>query len=92
MEESAEKKQFLKMTETPVSALIISLAIPTVITMLTSSFTIWQILFCFSNRNKCSATVGRFSLMAIIQAVGFTIEWVREHYFKTTRRCDVEHF
>ena len=75
MEESAEKKQFLKMTETPVSALIISLAIPTVITMLTSSFyNMADTFFVSQIGTSASAAVGVvFSLMAIIQAVGFTI-------------------
>lgn len=75
MEESAEKAQFKKMTETPVSRLIISLAVPTVITMLVTSFyNMADTFFVSQIGTSASAAVGVvFSLMAIIQAVGFTL-------------------
>ena len=75
MEESAEKIQFKKMTETPVSRLIISLAVPTVITMLVTSFyNMADTFFVSQIGTSASAAVGVvFSLMAIFQAVGFTL-------------------
>ena len=75
MEESAEKVQFKKMTETPVSRLIISLAVPTVITMLVTSFyNMADTFFVSQIGTSASAAVGVvFSLMAIFQAVGFTL-------------------
>lgn len=75
MENSAEEKQFKKMTETPVSTLIISLAVPTVITMLISSFyNMADTFFVSQIGTSASAAVGVvFSLMAIFQAVGFTL-------------------
>lgn len=75
MEESAERVQFKKMTETPVSKLIVSLAVPTVITMLVSSFyNMADTFFVSQIGTSASAAVGVvFSLMAIFQAVGFTL-------------------
>lgn len=75
MEESAEEKQFKKMTEKPVSSLIISLAVPTVITMLISSFyNMADTFFVSQIGTSASAAVGVvFSLMAIFQALGFTL-------------------
>ena len=63
------------MTETPVSRLIISLAVPTVITMLVTSFyNMADTFFVSQIGTSASAAVGVvFSLMAIIQAVGFTL-------------------
>ena len=45
--------QFKKMTETPVPKLIVSLAIPTIISMLVSSIYNMADLFCFKAGNKC---------------------------------------
>ncbi|MCQ2580088.1 MAG: MATE family efflux transporter [Treponemataceae bacterium] len=75
MENSAEKQQFLKMTETPVAPLIVSLAVPTVITMLiTSIYNMADTFFVSQIGTSASAAVGVvFSLMAIIQAIGFTL-------------------
>lgn len=67
--------QFLSMTTQPVSRLIPSLAIPTVISMLVSAIYNMADTFFVSQLGKsASAAVGIvFSLMAIIQAVGFTL-------------------
>lgn len=63
------------MTERPVEGLIISLAIPTVISMLISAlYNTADTYFVSQIGTSASAAVGVvFSLMAVIQAVGFTI-------------------
>ncbi len=70
-----EAVQFKKMTETPIPRLIITLAIPTVISMLvTSVYNMADTYFVSKLGTSASGAVGVvFSLMAIIQAVGFTI-------------------
>ena len=63
------------MTETPVSTLIPKLAVPTIISMLVSSiYNMADTYFVSQIGTSASAAVGVvFSIMAIIQAVGFTI-------------------
>lgn len=63
------------MTETPVGKLITSLAIPTIISMLvTSIYNMADTYFVSKLGESASGAVGIvFSLMAIIQAVGFTL-------------------
>ena len=67
--------QFKKMTETPVPKLIISLAIPTIISMLVSSiYNMADTFFVSQLGTSAAGAVGIvFSLMAVIQAVGFGI-------------------
>ena len=62
-----------KMTKTPISKLIISLGIPTTISMLvTNIYNMADTFFVSSLGNSASAAVGVvFGLMAIIQAFGF---------------------
>lgn len=66
-------KQFQKMTETPVSKLIISLGIPTTISMLvTNIYNMADTYFVGKIGTSASGAVGIvFGLMAIIQAFGF---------------------
>lgn len=67
---------YIKMTETPVPKLILKLAVPTTISMVISSIYNMADTFFVSQLNNTSKTgaVGVvFALMAIIQAVGFTI-------------------
>lgn len=66
--------KFLRMTEAPVQRLIWSLAIPTIISMLISSiYNMADTYFVGQISTSASGAVGiSFSLMAIIQAVGFT--------------------
>ncbi|MDY0236735.1 MAG: MATE family efflux transporter [Gudongella sp.] len=68
-------EQFKKMTETPVERLIFSLAIPTIISMLiTSIYNMADTYFVSQISTSASASVGiAFSLMVIIQAIGFTL-------------------
>jgi len=65
--------QFRKMTETPVSRLIISLGIPTIVSMLiTSIYNLVDTYFVSKIGTSASGAVGVvFGLMAIIQAFGF---------------------
>lgn len=65
--------QFKKMTETPVPKLIVSLAVPTVISMLVSSiYNMADTFFVSRLGTSAAGAVGIvFSLMAVIQAVGF---------------------
>lgn len=67
--------QFIKMTTEPVSKLILSLAVPTVISMLVSSiYNMADTFFVSKLGTSATAAVGIvFSVMAIIQAVGFTL-------------------
>ncbi|MEF9916288.1 MAG: MATE family efflux transporter [Lachnospiraceae bacterium] len=69
------QSQFIKMTQTPVPKLIVSLAIPTIVSMLiTAIYNIADTFFVSQLGTSAAGAVGVvFSLMAIIQAVGFTI-------------------
>ncbi|MBE7042471.1 MAG: MATE family efflux transporter [Ruminococcaceae bacterium] len=70
-----QKKQFEKMTTEKVPGLIVSLGIPTIISMLvTSVYNMADTYFVSKLGTASSAAVGVvFSIMAIIQAVGFTL-------------------
>lgn len=65
--------QFEKMTQTPVEKLIISLSIPTIISMLVSNiYNLVDTAFVGTLGNSASGAVGIvFSFMAILQAIGF---------------------
>ena len=69
----AQKKQYVKMTETPVSKLIVSLGIPTTISMLiTNIYNMADTYFVSQISIAASGATGIvFSLMAILQAFGF---------------------
>ncbi len=69
------QNRFETMTETPVSRLIPRMAIPTVISMLVSSiYNLADTYFVSQIDTGASAAVGViFSLMALIQAIGFTL-------------------
>lgn len=70
-----EKQQFIKMTTTPIPRLITTLAIPTMFSMLiTSVYNMTDTYFVSQLGTSASAAVGVvFSLMSIIQSVGFTL-------------------
>lgn len=72
---SAEERQYRIMTQSPVRPLIAKLAIPTIITMMvTSLYNMADTYFVSQLGKSASGAVGVvFSLMAIIQAVGFTL-------------------
>ena len=65
--------QFIKMTETPIPNLVSKLAVPTIISMLVSSFyNMADTFFVAKLGTSAAGAVGIvFSLMAVIQAVGF---------------------
>ena len=67
--------QFRKMTETPIPKLILSLAAPTILSMLiTSIYNLADTFFVGQLSTSASGAVGVVSsLMAIIQALGFML-------------------
>ncbi|MEN6312718.1 MAG: MATE family efflux transporter [Clostridiaceae bacterium] len=69
------EKQFQRMTSAPIPVLITSLAVPTVISMLvTAVYNTADTYFVSKLGKSASGAVGVvFSLMAVIQAVGFTL-------------------
>jgi len=71
--ENEQKKQYIKMTETPVGRLILSLGVPTVISMLvTSIYNMADTYFVGTISTSASGATGIvFGLMAILQAFGF---------------------
>ena len=70
-QETAEEK-YIRMTETPVKKLICSLAIPTIISMLITSIYNMADTFFVGKIGTSATGAVSFSLMAIIQAIGFT--------------------
>lgn len=68
-------EQYIRMTQTPVQKLILSLAVPTIISMLvTSIYNMADTYFVSKLGTSASGAIGIvLSVMAIIQAVGFTI-------------------
>ena len=72
-EDNAQQRKFKKMTETPVEPLICRMAVPTIISMLiTSIYNMADTFFVGRIGTSATAAVGIvFSLMAIIQAIGF---------------------
>ena len=75
MAKLTDEQQYIRMTETPVSKLVTSLAIPTVGGMLVSSiYNITDTFFVSQLGTSASAAVGVvFSIQSLIQAVGFTL-------------------
>ena len=73
MSAETENSQFRKMTETPVSSLIMKLSVPTVISMLVANiYNTADTYFVSQEGTSAAGAVGIvFSLMAILQAFGF---------------------
>ena len=71
----AQNEMYVRMTETKISKLIPKLAIPTIISMLvTSIYNMADTFFVSQIGTAASAAVGiNFSVMAMIQAIGFTL-------------------
>ena len=71
----SEELQYKKMTETPIKKLIITLAIPTIISMLvTAIYNLADTFFVSRLGVSASGAVGIvYPLMAIIQAIGFML-------------------
>lgn len=70
-----ERKQFVKMTQTPMARLIIGLGIPTTLSMMvTSLYNLADTYFVslLGNDAVTSAASNLLALMSIIQAIGFT--------------------
>lgn len=76
MEHSKSDMQYQKMTQTPIPKLIGSLAVPTIVSMLiTGIYNLADTYFvsCLHSDSATGAVGIVFSLMALIQAVGFTL-------------------
>ena len=70
-----ERKQFIKMTQTPIAKLIIGLGIPTTLSMMvTSLYNLADTYFVslLGNDAVTAAVSNLLALMSIIQAIGFT--------------------
>ncbi|MBQ8648380.1 MAG: polysaccharide biosynthesis C-terminal domain-containing protein, partial [Oscillospiraceae bacterium] len=67
--------QYQKMTETPIRKLILSLSAPTIVSMLvTAIYNMADTFFVSKLGTSASGAVGVvFSIMAVIQAIGFTL-------------------
>ena len=74
-EEEKRRAHYRKMTQTPIPKLVSGLAVPTIISMLTSSlYNMADTFFVSQLGTSAAGAVGIvFSLMAIIQAIGFTL-------------------
>lgn len=72
---SSIDNKYIKMTQTPVPKLIVTLAIPSIISMVvTAVYNMADTYFVSQIGTSASGAVGiSFSLMAIIQAIGFTM-------------------
>ena len=75
MHSVSREEHYKMMTETPVRRLVVRLAIPTIISMLVSSiYNMADTFFVSQLGTSAAGAVGIvFSVMAIIQAIGFTI-------------------
>lgn len=73
--EMSYEEKYRMMVETPVNRLIPRLAVPTIISMLiTSIYNMADTFFVSQLSTSASGAVGvNFSLMAMIQAIGFTL-------------------
>jgi len=67
--------KYIKMTQTPIPKLVMNLAIPSIISMvITAIYNMADTYFVSQINTSASGAVGvSFSLMAIIQAIGFTM-------------------
>jgi Na+-driven multidrug efflux pump len=72
--QAQQEAKFIRMTQQPVDKLIAKLAVPTICSMLiTSIYNMADTYFVSQLDTSASAAVGVvFSLMAVIQAIGFT--------------------
>jgi len=70
----ASEEKYIRLTQTPIPKLIISLGLPTIASMLiTSIYNMADTYFVGTLGKSASAAIGVvFSLMAVLQAVGFT--------------------
>lgn len=72
---SQNQNEYIKMTQSPISKLIVSLSIPTIISMLiTSIYNMVDTFFVSKLGTSATGAVGIvFSVMALIQAIGFML-------------------
>ena len=77
-----QEKKFIQMTQPPVEGLICRLAVPCIISMLVTSFYNMADTYFVGmlHSNAATGAIGVvFSMMAMIQAVGFTVGLVLDH-------------
>lgn len=81
--EEQRQQKFLRMTQTPIPKLISQLAVPTIISMLVTSFyNMADTFFVGKINTSATAAVGVvFPLMTIIQAFGFFAAMAQETIF-----------
>ena len=74
MKQETVEEKYITMTETPIKKLICTLAVPTIVSMLiTAIYSMADTFFVGKIGTSATAAVGiAFSVMAIIQAIGFT--------------------
>lgn len=74
-ENSRQQEQLIRMTDGPIKKVILTLAVPCIISMLVSSFYSMADTYFVSQLNKSAsgATGVCFTIMAVIQAVGFGV-------------------
>lgn len=74
-DQSKDQRNFIKMTTSPIPVLVSTLAVPTIISMLvTAIYNMADTYYVSQLGTSAAGAVGIvFSLMAIIQAVGFTL-------------------
>ena len=73
--DTAHTAQYAKMTGTPIPKLVVTLAIPTIISMMTTAiYNMADTFFVSQLGTSAAGAVGIvFSLMAVIQAIGFML-------------------
>ena len=86
-----QEQRYIKMTETPISRLIPSLAVPTIISMLvTSIYNMADTFFVSQISTSASAAVGvSYSLMAMIQAWDLPSEWEAETIYRESSEAGI---
>lgn len=83
-----QEEKVVYMTTEPVNKLVCKMAVPTIISMLITSFyNMADTYFVGKLNTQSTAAVGVvFSLMALIQALGFFRAWIGKLYIKEARR------
>ena len=77
------RDKYVFLTKAPVSRVILTMAIPTIISMLiTSAYNVADTYFVGRINTQSTAAVGiAFSMMSVVQAVGFFFwSWIRQFY------------
>ena len=66
--------KYIKMTQTPIPNLVVNLAVPSIISMVITAVYNMADTYFVRDKYKCIRGSGNFvSLMALVQAIGFTM-------------------